>query len=814
MGLGAGFFTSCGIIGSMKMACKMTDDGKQKPQITISVRNLVEFLLRSGDIDDRQSAHDSISAMQAGAKIHRKIQRKMGGDYHAEVPLKFLVSYEDYDFGIEGRADGIIYQDDEDIKDVTIDEIKGMYLDVTKLDEPVMVHEAQAKCYAYIFATEHGLQSCTVQMTYVDLDTEVIQRFKREYSYEELEDFFLSLLASYRRWSDYAFYERQKMMESIASLPFPFDYRSGQKKLVGDVYRSIVRGKVLFAQAPTGSGKTISTIYPAVQAVGMGYGEKIFYLTAKTVTRSVATDTFHLLHDAGYAGKTVEITAKDKMCPLDERACNPEDCPYAAGHFDRVNDAVFDFLQQESVFEREKIYLFAMERNVCPYEFNLDLSSWVDNIVCDYNYVFDPNVCLKRFFSEGRQGDYIFLIDEAHNLVERARQMYSETIVKEDVLYMKKLLKPYGSGLSRALDSMNRILLAWKKDCEKSLIVSDMDELVYAVLRTVTEMDRFFEKKIRLSEQSEILDFYFRLRNFLNLTEGYDEKYELYCDYNDRGDFCFHLFCMDPSRLLQDRLNRGRATVYFSATLLPVNYYKKLLCDTDPYAIYVDSIFDVNKRSLLIASDVTSKYTARNEDTYARYASYIEKTVQAKKGNYMVFFPSYQFLQNVYRIFVQKEKDLDLIAQDAHMSEDERDQFLKAFDEERETSLVAFCVMGGIFSEGIDLTFDRLIGAIIVGVGLPQIGIRRDILKNYFDRAGEDGFLYAYLYPGMNKVEQAAGRVIRTTEDEGVILLLDDRFLRGEYRNTFPREWQNYEICTLDSVEEQVTKFWESHTDK
>ena len=415
---------------NMKIS-RLLQEEELKPQIVISVRNLVEFLMNAGDIDDRHGGQMRMEAMQEGSRIHRKIQRRAGADYHAEIPLKFIVSYEEYDLAIEGRADGIIYEEglleetsrfledprmdleegqEEAKPSVMIDEIKGVYLDVEQMAEPNAVHLAQAKCYAFIFATQHALPAIGVQMTYCNLDTEEIRRFQMHYSYDEIEAWFLELVASYKKWSDFLFHHKMIRQQSIRGLEFPYAYRQGQKKLVTDVYRSIMREKTLFLQAPTGTGKTLATIFPAIQAMGQNMGDKIFYLTAKNATGVVAHDTFLLMEEQGYEGKTVVITAKDKMCLLEERSCNPDDCPYAKGHFDRVNDAVYDILQEENMMDRDCILRWAKDRRVCPFEYSLDIASWVDHIICDYNYVFDPNVCLKRFFAEGIRGDYFNVV--------------------------------------------------------------------------------------------------------------------------------------------------------------------------------------------------------------------------------------------------------------------------------------------------------------------------------------------------------------------------------------------------------------------
>ena len=787
----------------------------EKLKVRISVRNLVEFILRSGDLDNSRGSSGDKGAMLKGGRLHRKIQRSMKGNYQAEVSLKRESEYEDVIIQVEGRADGIFTEDGE----FWIDEIKGTYGNLQAMEVPVPVHRAQAMCYGWIYGEKEGLSQIGIQMTYSHLDTEDTRRFREIFSMEELKNCYQKLLDDYHKWISCSLSWKKERNASMKDLQFPFPYREGQREIVSGVYHTVSSKKTLFVQAPTGVGKTMSAIFPSVRAIGEGKGETLFYLTAKTITGTVAWEAFHTLRENGLKFKVTAITAKEKLCFLDSPECTPEKCPYAKGHFDRVNDAVYELWTTEEVYSREVIRAHAEKWQVCPFEMCLDLSVWVDGVICDYNYAFDPNVHLKRFFGENISGDYIFLIDEAHNLVERGREMYSAEISRQTLFTLRKKIRKHFPKLARALDKASRQMLELEEDLKASQnpyqVLSNPGVLPVTFLTISGELEEILEEK-NLEEElrKEILEFYFVVRDFLNVSELVDENYVVYTECFGENDFRLRLFCVNPAANLSEYLKKGRSAVFFSATLFPMLYYRELLTtETDAYGIYVQSPFSAKNRRILIGSDVSSRYTRRNHTEYRKIAEYISRCVWQRQGNYMVFFPSYRLMEDVYQVY-EEEFSVDwvrCIRQNSDMTEREREEFLEEF-QSREGTLVGFCVLGGIFSEGVDLTGESLIGAIIVGTGLPQIGSEREILKEYYDRKKQRGFDYAYRYPGMNKVLQAAGRVIRTKEDRGVILLLDDRFLGRDYGEIFPREWKDRSSCRLNTVEEAVSRFWRSFT--
>ncbi len=781
---------------------------KEETIIRISVRSLVEFILREGDIDNRVSGSMEKDAMLLGGKIHRKIQSRMGTNYTAEVPLKIQMPCDGFVLQIEGRADGVLKDDGK----VLIDEIKGILRSLEHLEAPVPVHLAQAKCYAYIYAVQNSLKCIDVQMTYCQMETEEIRRFCQEFEFQELQTWFQDLVTQYEKWAKFEIEWRNVRNDSIRQIEFPFPYREGQRDLVASVYRTILRKKKLFIQAPTGVGKTMATVFPAVRAVGEGLGEKIFYLTAKTIMRTVAEQAFSLLKEKGLLYKTITLTAKEKICFCEEAECNPDACPYAKGHFDRVNDAVFDLITHSGDWSREVLEKQAKKHMVCPFEMSLDVSNWADAVICDYNYAFDPQAHLKRFFSESGKGEYLFLIDEAHNLVERGREMYSASLYKEDLLEVRKMVKAEDPKLAKGLSECNQQFLELKRECEHYQILKSVSHIALKLMNVLSKLEDYLEECKDAEKKKRVLDFYFAVRSFLNIHDIMDENYVIFSEMMEDGRFQIKLFCVNPAVNLQNYLEQGNSTIFFSATLLPVHYYKKLLSvEKDDYAVYAHSSFPQENKFLFIGTDVSTRYTRRGESTYQRFARYIAVMAEQKKGNYMAFFPSYRFLEEVHTCFLEcVDHEVDSICQVSYMDEEQREEFLEEFEQEREKSLVAFCVMGGIFSEGIDLTDDKLIGAVIAGTGLPQVCTEREILKQYFNAADMDGFDYAYLYPGMNKVLQSAGRVIRTESDRGVILLLDDRFRAMRYREVFPREWQQYQLGSVKNLEQEIRTFWES----
>lgn len=782
----------------------------------ISVRNLVEFILRSGDIESGTVGTKDVAAMQEGTRLHKLIQAGGGNYYRPEVSLNVIArgiyDGQSIDIMVEGRADGII----DDGHSVIINEIKTMYMDVMKLQTPIDMHRNQIMCYVAMYFMQNDIEEIGIRLTYCQITEAtsyrdlIIKEFEETIKREEALMWFEKLINEYAKWVIWSINWRQVRDESIKKMTFPYEYRKGQFDLVKGVYLSILRKKKLFLQAPTGVGKTLSTVFPAVTGLGEGIAEKIFYLTAKTITRTVAEESVELLTAKGVRLKSVTITAKEKICILDKPDCNPNVCERAKGHYDRVNDAVYDMLTHEENVSRDTINAYAKKHMVCPFEMCLDVTTWSDMIICDYNYVFDPKVCLKRFFAEGEKRDYVFLVDEAHNLVERARKMYSAILCKELVMNVRSSVKTYHNALYKGLDRLNECMLAYKRSCDEFEVIDSVSDIMFQLMRLLVPYEEFLKDVLPqlrdFTNTDNLLQLYYDIRFFINIYGLMDEKYRIYMNYNEDNEFCITLQCMNPSTNLKDYLSRGRSAIFFSATLLPVRYYMEQYGgNEEDYAVYAESSFDSGNQLILVANDVSAKYTRRNNNEYAKMAEYIEAFVSAKQGNYIAFFPSYKMMYDVLE-FVSDQ--YECLVQQPGMNEEDREEFLGLFKADNEETLVGFCVMGGIFGEGIDLREDMLIGVVIVGTGLPMVGHERELYRAYYDEECGKGFEYAYLYPGMNKVLQAAGRVIRTVNDRGCILLLDERFLQNQYSTLFPREWKDCVSVNISTISGKLELFW------
>ena len=775
---------------------------------SISVRSLVEFFLQEGDLTP--GSFQKRDRAQAGTRGHKRVQQSRPDGYQSEVDVVFQISGEEPTIEIRGRIDGVDATQDP----VLIEEIKTttLALDLVHEDHNAL-HWAQAKCYAYIYAQQENLPEICIDLTYYHLDSQTEKTFERIFTLTELEVFFNALVTSYLAWFRKVRERRLRRDQSIQELDFPYDeYRPGQRDMAVAVYRTIRDNQRLYAQAPTGVGKTIATLFPAIKALGLGLAERIFYLTAKTPGRLVAEETLDDIRQAGLQFKSVTLTAKEKICFQPVVNCDPAQCIFARNYFGKVK-AALEEIDHFDAFTRPIIEYIARVHEICPFEFSLDLSLWMDCIICDYNYAFDPRVYLRRFFDFSADPN-IFLIDEAHNLPDRARSMYSAELDKKTVLVLRRILKGHLPKLVKNLGVINKILLEKRKVCqaeEQTVLVEHElpEDLLMAVRKFTQNAENWLALNLPAEFREELLDFYFACNNYLRTAEYFDTFYVSYFERRGQSDLKAKLFCLDPAPMLAMPLERSQSTIFFSATLLPLDYFKNLLTGEADHPHHAfRSPFPLENVRLLIHNRISTKYRQRT-DSYAPIASAIETICNAQVGNYLVFFPSYAYMDAVLELVKERLPEKKILIQSRGMTEEERETFLGQFSTDNSETLIGFAVMGGIFGEGIDLVGERLIGAIVIGVGLPQIGLERDLIKEYFDQQSGSGFAYAYQYPGFNRVLQATGRVIRTETDRGIIVLIDERFSHARYRRLFPAHWQEYQVVQSEGeIKDHLERFW------
>lgn len=755
--------------------------------IQISVRPLVEYVFRSGSIT---SGFRTIATLTEGTRAHQQIQREYGEQDQKEVHLEAEIPYGDLIFAVEGRCDGLIMGDGP----VMIDEIKSTSGNLDDIQEDTYpVHWAQAKMYAYMYAKLHGDAEMAVQLTYCQIPTGNIKRFQRTFGFEELERFVLEVAEAYAPYAILLREHAERRDVSIRDLVFPFPaYRTGQRKLMGAVYKTIGESRRLFAKAPTGIGKTISTLFPSIKAIGEGTIQRIFYLTAKTITRTAAEEAVALMKSGGLHMHTVTLTAKDKICFGEEEGCGQESCAFSEGYYDRINGAILDLLQHETSITRPVIEAYARKHRVCPFEFSLDAAYAADAVICDYNYVFDPRVSFKRMPEEVKKRS-VLLVDEAHNLVDRARGMFSAELRKSMFLEIQRTYKESNPGLYQAAKTVNNRFIVFRKvsNEEERIVGTHQPEMMDELLEDfVLHAEAELMTGKSGEEVEQLLECYFAAQAYLRISKLYDERFVTYAEMEGNEVF-LKLFCLDPSYLLQQAGKNYRSTVLFSATLTPLMYYRDMLgAEEEDYSLSIPSPFSHEQLDVRLMP-VSTRYKDRDRNKDA-IVNMLDKLVKEKPVNTLIFLPSYPYMQDVYDGFTLLNPAARTLLQGHAMREDERELFLDSFQADAEVPLIGFAVMGGIFSEGIDLKGDRLASVVVIGVGLPQLSFENNIIKEYFDRNEKNGYDYAYVYPGMNKVLQAGGRLIRSEQDRGTLVLVDDRFQNRQYHALLPEEWRHY----------------------
>lgn len=802
----------------------MEQPGEKRFTFQIAVRALVEFCCRQGDL--MMGFRPSISG-EEGIRIHKMLQNQRPATYEPEVPVKYTLQHKNIDLVISGRIDGL----DADGLYPTIEEIKSTMVVPDAISELTrLLHLAQAKIYAYLFCLEEEKNVCQICMTYYHLPSESESNFYSEHTFEELKEFFEIITSQYLDWLERYVAYLIKRDNSIKQLDFPHNqYRPGQREFAVTVYRTLVKKSQLLAQAPTGIGKTISTLFPAIKAIGEEVHHIIFFLTAKTMGRTVAEQALKTMESDGLQIKSVSLTAKDKMCFCRNGSLTLEDeevCPYTIGYYNRLLESLGE-LFQHNTWTRSILQEISQKHQVCPFEFSLELALWADIIIGDYNYVFHPSASLRRF-KEQKAKQFSIFVDEAHNLEDRARDMFSAQLAKDDFLALKRAVQSVAPQLAKCLNQINKVFLTLKNDClagtddfekrsEELYISHECPDFEIEFHYFCAEVEQLAKEGFSTIPdpllREKILECYFEILQFLRVFELYNDEFITIIkipSHQRTPSMEVTLFCLDPAGQLKKVYAQTHASVFFSATLHPFDFYSRTIgLKEEHQALDLPSPFPPQNAGIFVARHIKTTYRDRAK-SYGTIAELIHLVIQAKKGKYLVCFPSYQYLETVQEQVMALSPDTQIKTQTTGMDETARMAFLNDFLEtDSSQALLGFTIMGGLFGEGIDLPGNKLIGVIVVGVGLPQICVERDLIKDYFNEAQQEGFAYAYQLPGMRRVLQSAGRVIRSATDQGVIVLIDERFGHYRYQKLFPSFWKVQMARSNPELENQVKQFWQ-----
>lgn len=784
---------------------------KDTNTVYVSVNDLVEFISRGGDI----GAKDQRGNKNGKSIVSHKLWQK-------KPNLLDAYSFTTISEGVQIT----VYSYPECLHKLN----KGYSIDyLYTVDYPLdLIENGQlevslniAACTGYVICERLGLAEIEANVSFFREGTDEERNFTQKLKHEDLRNSFEYFIALFLPFAKIMKERGNNVTEQLASLRFPFEGgpREGQRDFIIDTFRAIKSHKRLVVQAPTGIGKTMASLYPALKSIGCKDADKVFYFTGKTTTALSALKAIDIMRDQIPDLRSIHISSKDKCCvsfkPGDRRKCEPKYCHVTKNYFDKINVALLDLLENYRTYTKEIIDEVSAKYGVCSYELSLELSEWCELVVCDYNYLFDLQAYFRRYFEIIPEADYIFLFDESHNLPDRAREMYSVTLLKKDFENVQNKYPQVDEftvacqEVLKEFDVYKQLAMAEKTEINDTVygfyINSQLsDDFILPYLNLMEGCKKVFRKNL---DDDELNELYLNLKKLRSVCEIYDKRFTSYVEViND--EVKLRIMCLDPSFMLDTCMKKGICSILFSATLTPLEYFADVLGCEKSNTLSLKSPFNPENQCLICISNVSTRYEHRDKSA-SNIANIIRAMIAGKSGNYIVYFPSYSYLTQVMDIFKEKYPKIPITAQSRSMSEKAKKDFLDSFDEKKEGTLVGFCVMGGSFAEGIDLRGERLIGAMIVGVGLPTISSELNIIKEHFDKTRENGYAYAYTYPGMNKVLQAAGRVIRSDDERGVVLLVDDRFATPEYKLITPEYWNHMKyLTTAKDLLDTVTKFW------
>ena len=700
----------------------------------IGVRDLAYFIHQSGDLTTEFfSNHD----MLLGSRAHDYLQSQYGPNDKAEYYIKREISYLGKTYILDGYIDGILNEDEK----IIIEEIKST---TKELDEITIdyhkEHLAQAKIYAYLYALENNMDVINIRLTYISVVDYDLKSFDMIAKFDDLEDFTLDTLEQYISWLNMLKTNQNDKIETLETIKFPFDSeRPGQRKLMKATYKALTDDEILYCIAPTGIGKTMATMFSALKT--LKDNAKLFYLTAKGSGKNAPLDAIKILSNKGLKIKAIDITAKKKICNAKMGHCNPDECPFTKGYFEKLNQATREIFDKYDIFSEDVILEITNKYQMCAFEFSLYLSYFCDIVIADYNYAFDPSARLIRYFEDDSYKPKV-LVDEAHNLVDRSKDMYSAIINEIDIRTLRAKLNGYKPSIRNDCNKALEILDSYREYLtdKTTIIETSMNHDLNVILRNIFQKcDQIFEENKKIKDKDLALESYFKIMDFLNISEIYSETHRMIIKLTD-DKISINYFCLDASKFILETIKQSiHGIVFFSATLYPIDYHANLITSGEGKYLELESPFDSNNLDIIINNKISTKYKNRI-DSIDSIIETIEILTESKEGNYIIFFPSYAYMNMVIDQII--EPSYEMIIQKNNLSEQEKNDIITKFKTSTNTK-VGFFVMGGVFSEGIDYIGDALSGVIIVGVGLPLICDENNLLKDYYELTYQNGFNYA-----------------------------------------------------------------------
>lgn len=846
--------------------------------LIVGVGRLVDFSCRSGDLFFTAPAGPSA---QEGIRAHKKLQKQRPSGSEAEYSLKVSLpkKFSEYAVTLQGRVD-ILHPGNDLLESPLLEEIKTSYVPPDSVpEEQKQLQWAQLKLYAYAYCLQLAEQkqslplALDLQAVWFDIKNKQVHRDRKTFAYEEVEAFTCDALERYCRWRRQVQQQLQQTREQARGLAFPFErYRAGQREMAVSVYRSVRDRQTLMLEAPTGIGKTVSSLYPSLKAMGENVLDKIVYLTAKNSGREAVLTAIKKMQVSDFEVSVLILRARKQTCAClngsRERDLDGA-CPYTKGFYDRLPDAR-EALLAKKIMTPERVAETAGEYQICPFELSLQMLPWASVVVCDFNYVFDPVVGLSYF--DDNPDRIALLIDEAHNLGDRSRDMYSAIANRAGAQRAAKACKPQYPLLHKAFKSSVQALARWSKTSGPGVSVKNVftaegersedlpEALARAQARIIESVSLSLESGAALPE--DVSDYLREVYRYLTIDSLMAAEHRIFSTVNERRtvneshaatdllaateprtgvesdtlneprtaneldktekpittnkqsinrsryqEHEVKLLCLDASDYLEKTYQKFHSVILFSATLRPPEYIQaRLGLPQNTQSLVLPSPFSNSQLGAFLCSTVDTRYKQR-DNSVDSIIEIIHQTYRGRSGNYLVFFPSYRFMAQVAERFEQRHTDIAIVQQTPGSSEEQRALFMQAFEENRQT--LGFAIMGGIFGEGIDYVGDKLIGAIVVGLGLPQINEEQELIKSSCEQHGHNGFDYAYRYPGLIRVLQAAGRVIRTEQDRGVVVLVDSRFTQSFYRRLLPSHWALKNCRKQDDLKLGLEEFWQ-----